>query len=78
VGSASAFSPILDGKSLTFTAQGDGLFKDESTGSMWNILGQAVSGPSKGESLEPLTAVNHFWFDWVAFKPETRVYGVEN
>ena len=72
VGSASAFSPILDGEKFTFSAQEDGLFKDDSTGSLWNILGQAVSGPLMGEKLTPLTAVNHFWFDWVAFKPETR------
>ena len=78
IGSASAFSAILDSEKLTFSAQGNGLFIDDSIGSLWNILGQAVSGPSQGESLKPLTAVNHFWFDWVAFKPETRVYEVEN
>lgn len=74
VGSASAFSPILDDEKLIFSAREDGLFKDASTGSLWNILGQAVSGPLEGETLTPLTGINHFWFDWVAFKPETRVY----
>ena len=74
VGAASAFSPFIDDEKLNFSAQGDGLLKDDSTGSLWNILGQAVSGPSKGETLKPLTAVNHFWFDWVAFRPETQVY----
>ena len=74
VGSASAFSPIVNGEELTFSAQNNGLFKDDNTGSTWNILGQSVGGPLKGETLTPLTAVNHFWFDWVAFKPETRVY----
>ncbi len=74
VGSASAYSPVLDGEILTFSAQEDTLFRDENTGSLWNILGQSVSGPLEGKSLTPLTAINHFWFDWVAFKPETRVY----
>ena len=78
VGSASAFSPILNGEKLTFSLQEGGLFKDENTGTVWNILGQAISGPLEGEILTPLTAVNHFWFDWVAFKPETRVYEVAN
>jgi len=73
VGSANAFSPILDGEELSFSPQGD-LFKDNKTGSLWNILGQAINGPLTGKSLKPLTAVNHFWFDWVAFRPETRVY----
>jgi len=78
VGSASAYSPILNGEKLTFSTQNDDLFKDSSTGSLWNIFGQSVSGPLKGEFLTPLTAVNHFWFDWVAFKPDTRVYQIEN
>ena len=74
VGSANAFSPVLDGKRLTFSEQGDVFFEDENTGSIWNILGKSVDGPLEGESLNPLTAVNHFWFDWVAFKPETKIY----
>jgi len=74
VGSASAFSSTVNSEELTFSAHNDGLFKDDNTGSTWNILGQSVGGALKGETLTPLTAVNHFWFDWVAFKPETRVY----
>ena len=74
VGTASAFSPIVNGEMLTFSAQEDSFFRDEETGRVWDILGQAVSGPLSGESLTPLTAINHFWFDWVAFKPDTRVY----
>jgi thiol-disulfide isomerase/thioredoxin len=27
-----------------------------------------------GTQLEPVVGVNHFWFSWAAFKPETRVY----
>jgi hypothetical protein len=38
------------------------------------VLGQAISGPLAGEQLTPVVAVNHFWFSWAAFKPETRVY----
>ncbi len=74
VGSAVAFSPIVAGEKLTFSAQEDGLFKDDNTSSLWNILGIAITGPLEGEALSPMTAVNHFWFDWVAFKPETRIY----
>lgn len=74
VGAAVAFSPILGSERLGFSVQEDGLFKDDVTGSTWNILGQAVSGPKQGETLQTLTAFNHFWFDWVAFKPETRIF----
>ncbi|GAB4423079.1 MAG: DUF3179 domain-containing protein [Anaerolineales bacterium] len=73
VGTASAFSPSVDGELLTFSAKGERIFDDQ-TGSEWNALGQAIHGDLTGASLQPLTAFNHFWFDWVAFKPETRVF----
>ena len=50
------------------------LIKDEETSSTWNIFGEAIDGELKGESLSPVVAVNHFWFSWAAFKPETRIY----
>ncbi len=31
--------------------------------------GSGLSGP-----LEPVVGVNHFWFSWAAFRPETRIY----
>ncbi len=73
VGSATAFSRIVDGRALTFEAAGD-RFRDRETGTTWDLLGQALRGPLAGRRLEPVTAINHFWFSWAAFKPETRVY----
>jgi len=73
VGSANAFSRIVDGRSLNFGYDGTG-FIDEETGSRWDILGEAVEGGLVGVRLTPVVAVNHFWFSWVAFQPETRVY----
>jgi hypothetical protein len=52
----------------------DGFIFDEATGSSWNILGKAVAGELEGKTLSPVVSVNHFWFSWAAFKPETRVY----
>lgn len=72
VGAAGAYSRDLDGQTLTFGFE-DGNIVDEETGSVWDVLGQAVEGPLAGESLEPVVSVNHFWFSWAAFKPETRV-----
>ncbi|RME58163.1 DUF3179 domain-containing protein, partial [Candidatus Parcubacteria bacterium] len=46
----------------------------DQTNSEWNILGQAVSGELAGSQLTPVTSINHFWFSWAAFRPETRVY----
>jgi hypothetical protein len=73
VGSANAFSPILDGEELTFTVE-DGEIRDEKTGSTWNVLGLATSGELEGERLDEYVNGTHFWFAWAAFQPETRVW----
>ncbi len=73
VGAASAYSRVLDGETLTFSLDG-GRIVDDQTGSEWNVLGQAVGGKLAGKSLTPVVAINHFWFSWAAFKPETRIY----
>ena len=72
IGAAVAYRPVIDGRPLRFEAR-DGRIRDAETGSSWNILGRAVSGPLEGRSLEPVVSANHFWFAWVVFKPETRV-----
>jgi uncharacterized protein DUF3179 len=68
VGAAAAFSREINDEVLTFIIQ-DGSMID-SNGTEWDILGRSTSG----EQLTPVVAVNHFWFSWAAFKPETRVY----
>ena len=73
VGTANAFSRVVDGQSLYFSFDGENIIDDQ-TGSVWNILGQAESGELAGTQLEPVVSVNHFWFSWAAFKPETRIY----
>jgi hypothetical protein len=73
VGASNAFSRELEGRTLTFAFKGDQI-TDEETGSEWNVLGQAVNGPLAGSQLTPVVGINHFWFSWAAFKPETRVY----
>jgi hypothetical protein len=73
VGAAVAYSRVLDDQTLTFEFS-DGKFFDEQTGSEWNILGQAVAGELKGRQLLQVVSINHFWFSWAAFRPETKVY----
>jgi thiol-disulfide isomerase/thioredoxin len=63
----------LDGELLSFRFD-NGLIVDEQTGTVWNVLGQGTEGSLTGAQLEPIVGVNHFWFSWAAFKPETRVY----
>jgi thiol-disulfide isomerase/thioredoxin len=76
VGAATTFSRELDGQTLTFVFDGDRIV-DEQTGTEWDVLGQAVSGPLAGSQLTPVVSINHFWFSWVAFRPETRVYSAD-
>ena len=73
VGSTGVFETVLNGDKLTFRLGADG-FSDNETGSVWNVLGQAVSGPLAGQTLTPIVHGNHFWFAWAAFAPETLIY----
>ena len=70
---ASAFSRRIDGQVLRF-AQRDGRIVDETTGSEWNLLGDAVAGPLKGKRLVPLDSGVHFAFAWLAFNPDTEIW----
>ena len=73
VGATGLFDAELDGRKLTFMADGDD-FVDIETGSSWNVLGEAVQGPSTGTKLTPIVHTNSFWFAVAAFKPDTRIY----
>lgn len=72
VGSAGAFSPILDGAPLEFVAR-DGAIFDVASGSRWSVTGVAVDGPLAGTRLQPVMSGSHFWFAWSVFKPHVRV-----
>ncbi|MDQ4128696.1 MAG: DUF3179 domain-containing protein [Actinomycetota bacterium] len=73
VSAAGVFSRRLDRRTLKFRSE-RGAILDEETGSEWNVLGEAVAGELEGERLGPVVSIDHFWFSWAAFRPETRVY----
>lgn len=73
VGAANAYRRTLEEQILTFTLDGEQIV-DRETGSTWNARGEALGGELAGQKLEPVVAINHFWFSWAAFKPETRIY----
>ncbi|MCJ7659515.1 MAG: DUF3179 domain-containing protein [Anaerolineales bacterium] len=73
VGAGVSFSRTVDGQVLTFSFDGKKIVDDQ-TGSEWDVFGQAIRGELAGTQLEPIVSVNHFWFSWAAFKPETRIY----
>ncbi len=73
VGSANVYMRALGGRTLTFGFDGTHIV-DKETGSTWDILGRAINGPLSGKSLTPVVATNSFWFAWVVYRPDTRVY----
>jgi len=75
VGTPAVYSRTVDGRTLTFRADGDG-FVDKETGTRWNFFGEAVSGPLSGARLDKVVHYVPFWFAWAAFAPDTPIYGL--
>jgi hypothetical protein len=73
VGAAAVFSPVVNGRTLTFRVR-SGQFVDDQTHSAWSIVGRATRGPLVGRQLRPIAHGNHFWFAWAAYRPKTRIY----
>ena len=63
----------LDGKILRFHEK-DGRILDKNTGSEWNMLGQAVTGPLRGSQLRCLSTGHYFMRSWLAFYPDAEIY----
>ena len=72
-GSTAVYNRELNGQVLSFQGALDG-FRDEQTGSLWNIFGEAVDGPLAGSELEQVVSAEHFWFAWSVFKPDTIIW----
>lgn len=76
VGAVTIFERTVDGRVLTFEPQGD-TFVDVETGTTWNLFGTAIEGELAGARLTPVAHEDTLWFAWAAFRPDTRVYGLE-
>ncbi|MCY3779003.1 MAG: DUF3179 domain-containing protein [Chloroflexi bacterium] len=77
IGTAGMYESTLDGVLLAFSADGDGTYRDDATGSSWNAYGEAIAGELEGAQLRWINAFPHFWFAWAAFHPDTLVYGLD-
>lgn len=73
VGTGVAFDRMVDGQLLEFEWTGE-VIRDTQSNSVWNLLGEAIEGPLAGEQLQAVVSINHFWFSWAAFRPDTRVF----
>ena len=74
IASATAFDRRLDDEVLTFGFDGERIV-DRETGSSWDLLGRCVDGPLAGRSLQTVPSGVHFAFAWLAFNPESEIYG---
>jgi hypothetical protein len=77
MGTATLYSRQLeDGQVLEFVWNADTqTITDAQTGSVWNLFGEAIEGKLVGTTLQQQRFAPHFWFAWVAFHPETLIYG---
>ncbi len=74
VPSATAYDRRLDGKVMRFEIRG-GYIVDRESGTRWNLFGTGVEGPLAGRRLEPVPGSVHFAFAWLAFNPDSTIYG---
>ncbi len=63
-----------DGQVLEFSAGVDAGTLVDKEGNEWNLFGTAISGPRKGEQLNPLKSFMAYWFSIGAFYPEPEIY----
>jgi hypothetical protein len=70
---ARAYDRTLEGLILEFQLT-DNKLTDKQTGSEWNFEGEAISGSLKGKQLARLALDPSFWFSWIAFHPDTKLY----
>jgi hypothetical protein len=72
--SANAVCRRLEGRTLTLFVR-QGAFYDKETGTRWSLEGRGEEGVLAGKALAQTD--NHLsqWYGWVAYFPETTIYG---
>lgn len=68
----SVYDRRVDDDELTFVFA-DGHYRDEQTGTRWDIDGRALDGPLAGTQLEPVPNRSSFWFAFIASFPDAEV-----
>ncbi len=74
VGAVGVFDPHINGQRLTFQKTEQGFIENE-TNTVWTIAGKAIEGELQGKQLSWIFHGNHFAFAWLAFYPNTEIYG---
>ncbi len=74
VGTVGVFVPEVEGRRLSFAADGNG-FIDAETGTRWSVAGVALSGELAGAQLERVPHLDTFWFAWSTYRPGSELVG---
>ena len=74
--SAGAYLSTVDGQPLTFVTRdpSEGPYRDQQTGTSWDLAGRAVSGPLWGAQLDPVPSKRGFWFAVAGSNPGIDLY----
>lgn len=64
----------LKNENLQYVFQGKGAFFEDSKGNQWDIHGEVIIGPKKGEQLTRVNGLASFWFSLASFYPNPEVY----
>ena len=73
VGAVAAFSPVVEGRTLTFKPADQTTFQDQETGTIWSFLGHGLTGPLAGKRLDHIDHGAYFWFAVAAFYENARL-----
>jgi len=71
---ALAFHRLVGGRILVFACSETGEVYDEQTKSVWNEMGEAVSGPLAGRQLTYLNSGVEEWYAFAAYHPATEIF----
>jgi Protein of unknown function (DUF3179) len=74
VGASAVFDRRVGRRTLSFAGLGSGRFRDQETGSAWDVTGRAVSGPLRGRQLRPIPHDDQFWFAIAAFVRNVEIF----
>jgi len=72
---ALAFDRRVGDRVLVFGRTETGDIYDHETGSLWNVMGEAVSGPLVGTQLRYVNSGVEEWYGFAAHHPDAEIYG---
>ncbi len=74
IAAAAAYSRKVEKRVLHFERRGSRIV-DRETGTEWDLFGRAVAGALQGRRLKAVDSGVHFAFAWLAFNPDSEIYG---